>query len=118
MSPPVRATDAAALWAATGASVRQLRWRVAADWSPIPPHRHLTAIERLEILDGAIEASVDGWRRIYRAGESLIVPAGAVHRLLPVPRHGVELLWQRPFGPWITVVRPTDGLPSGVQDRS
>jgi quercetin dioxygenase-like cupin family protein len=77
----------------------EVDWRAEPGWRGGPAHRHPHAEERYEILDGAARFRLDGAERLYRAGESVIVPAGVEHALTSVPGSGVRLLWQvRPTG--------------------
>jgi quercetin dioxygenase-like cupin family protein len=49
--------------------------------SPPPPHLHPSQSEHFEVLDGILRAQVSGEDRELRAGDTLDVPAGAVHRM-------------------------------------
>jgi mannose-6-phosphate isomerase-like protein (cupin superfamily) len=56
-----------------------------ADWEPgshVPPaHLHPFQDERFEILEGELEAVVDGEARTLRAGETLEIPAATAHQM-------------------------------------
>ena len=56
-----------------------------ATWQPgsnvPPPHLHPTQAEDFEILEGELEAIVDGEQRTLRAGDTLHLPAAAVHQM-------------------------------------
>jgi uncharacterized cupin superfamily protein len=86
---------------AAGGDVDQIEWLAGPGWSALPGHRH-DGDERYEILSGRVRVVVDGAGRIYRAGESVIVPGGRQHTLQPVDGHGVHVRVQR----WSSRVTP------------
>jgi quercetin dioxygenase-like cupin family protein len=47
---------------------------------PPPRHYHPSQVETFEVRRGALWFEVDGVERTVRAGESIVVPAGGVHR--------------------------------------
>jgi quercetin dioxygenase-like cupin family protein len=47
-------------------------------WS-LPAHLHRAQAETIHVIDGALEMTVDGRRSLLAQGESIHVPAGAVH---------------------------------------
>jgi mannose-6-phosphate isomerase-like protein (cupin superfamily) len=88
-----RATD--------GSEVEETEWLAGPGWAALPVHRH-DGDERYEILSGRVRVVVDGTGRTYRAGESVIVPAGRAHTLQPVDGHGVHVCverWSPPVSP-------------------
>jgi quercetin dioxygenase-like cupin family protein len=59
-----------------------------------PRHFHPNQVERFTIVDGVLRFEVDGTTRDYKTGESVIVPAGAVHAAfnpLPTP---TRVIWE------------------------
>ena len=46
-----------------------------------PPHFHPAQDERFEVLEGAVQAVVEGQARRHEAGETFEVPAGSVHQM-------------------------------------
>ena len=62
------------------------RWQAEVDYSgegspvEVPLHWHAKHSERVMVHKGRLEASVGGIKRIVFAGETLHVPARAVHR--------------------------------------
>lgn len=77
-----------------GSDVDETEWLAGPGWEPLPVDRH-DGDERYEILSGRVRVEVDGASRIYRAGESVIVPAGRAHTLQPVDGHGVHVRVER-----------------------
>jgi mannose-6-phosphate isomerase-like protein (cupin superfamily) len=60
---------------------------------PGPPvHVHPTADESYEVIDGALDVSVDGEWRTLRAGESATVPAGVPHTLRNATKETVRIV--------------------------
>lgn len=45
----------------------------------LPPHRHVGAAETIHVVEGEFEMVVEGSAMRLRAGETLHVPAGALH---------------------------------------
>jgi len=45
----------------------------------VPVHRHGEHEERLEVLEGELEVTLDGVPRRYGPGEHVVIPPGAVH---------------------------------------
>lgn len=77
-----------------GSDVEEIEWLAGPDWSALPVHRH-DGDERYEILSGRVRVELEGATRTYRAGESVIVPAGRSHTLRPVDGHGIHVRVQR-----------------------
>jgi quercetin dioxygenase-like cupin family protein len=46
-----------------------------------PEHLHPNQLERFEVLEGAVQAVIDGQERRYGTGESFEVPAGTPHQM-------------------------------------
>jgi mannose-6-phosphate isomerase-like protein (cupin superfamily) len=60
---------------------------------PGPPvHVHPTAEESYEVIEGALEISVDGQWRTLRAGESATSPAGVPHTLRNATKEPVRIV--------------------------
>jgi quercetin dioxygenase-like cupin family protein len=62
--------------------------------SPPPPHFHPSQDERFEVLEGELRAVVDGDERTLRAGDSLDVPRGAVHKMWNPTDEPARVTWQ------------------------
>lgn len=43
------------------------------------PHMHENGVETFRVLEGEVTASLDGTRRVLRAGDELVVPIGSSH---------------------------------------
>lgn len=58
---------------------------VDAEWAPIPTkppvHLHPRQDERFEIREGELSIHMDGETHVVRAGESIDVPRGTVHKM-------------------------------------
>ena len=64
-----------------------------------PPHFHPDQDERFEVLEGELTAVVDGKERTLRAGDTLDVPRGAVHKMWNSADDLTRAVWQtRPAG--------------------
>jgi quercetin dioxygenase-like cupin family protein len=84
-----------------GSTVEEIEWLAGPGWTGLPLHRH-DGDERYEILSGQVRVEVEGSRRTYRAGESVIVRAGRSHTLRPVDGHGTHIrvqCWSPPLPP-------------------
>ncbi len=88
--------------ASEGGDVEELEWLAGPGWTALPVRCH-DGDERCEILGGRVRVEVDGAGRIYRAGESVIVPAGRSHSLRPVDGYGIHVRIQR----WTPPTPPT-----------
>ena len=77
-----------------GTEVEQAEWRAPVGWRPLPAHRHPEQ-ERHEVVGGLVRVVVEGARRTYRPGESVIVAADQEHRLEPVDGHGIHACLSR-----------------------
>ena len=55
------------------------RWGAGGD--PPPRHFHPSQDERFEVLAGELHARVDGTEHVLGAGDTLEIPAGAVHQM-------------------------------------
>ena len=53
----------------------------APEGDPPPKHFHPAHSERFEVLEGTLTARVDGVEHVLRAGDTLDIPAGAVHQM-------------------------------------
>lgn len=62
--------------------------------SPPPAHFHPSQSERFELLEGILRAEVDGEERELRAGDTLDVPAGAVHRMWNASEAPARVRWE------------------------
>jgi quercetin dioxygenase-like cupin family protein len=61
---------------------------------PPPAHYHPAHDEHFEALEGAVQARVDGNARTLEPGDTLTIPAGAVHQMWN-PGDGVaRVLWR------------------------
>jgi quercetin dioxygenase-like cupin family protein len=63
---------------ATGGAFCLLLDELPAGWM-LPAHRHRAAAETIHVLEGEFEITVEGDRSRLQAGQTLHVPAGAVH---------------------------------------
>lgn len=57
-----------------------------------PAHFHPSQTEHFEVIEGEIEAVVDGERHVLRAGDTLDIPPGAVHEMHS--EHGARQRWE------------------------
>jgi len=48
---------------------------------PPPAHYHPNHEEKFEVLEGSVHAKVDGDERVLKQGDTLTMPAGAVHQM-------------------------------------
>lgn len=58
-----------------------------------PDHHHPFQRERFEVLDGALEVTIAGERRVERAGGAFEVEAGVVHAMRAIGDTGASLRW-------------------------
>ena len=59
-----------------------------------PPHLHPAQDEHFEVLEGEVEATIDGETRTYSAGERFDVPAGTVHEMSNRSDAPARLHWE------------------------
>lgn len=59
----------------------EMEARYTGEGSLPPPHLHPRQSERFTVLDGTIQAVIDGQERRVGEGESFDVPAGTVHQM-------------------------------------
>lgn len=45
----------------------------------VPAHRHTDHEERIEVVEGELEVTLDGKKRLLRAGEHVVVARGTIH---------------------------------------
>jgi quercetin dioxygenase-like cupin family protein len=62
--------------------------------SPPPPHLHPNQSERFEVLEGILRTQVEGEDRELRAGDTLDVPSGAVHRMWNAAGMPARVRWE------------------------
>jgi mannose-6-phosphate isomerase-like protein (cupin superfamily) len=62
------------------------------DGDQAPPHVHDASDEGFCVLRGELEVLVGENRRVLRAGESVVIPAGAVHTFATVGPEPVAVL--------------------------
>jgi mannose-6-phosphate isomerase-like protein (cupin superfamily) len=71
---------------------------VEAEWASTehrpPAHYHPNQDERFEVLEGELSADIDGHGSVLRAGESLEVPRGVVHKMWNGGTSTVRASWQ------------------------
>lgn len=75
----------------------------------VPPHRH-DCEEIITVLEGAIEATVEGARHAVHAGESILLPNGCLHGFRVTGNVPVRLL--AVFGSPSPGIFRADGTPS------
>ena len=76
-----------------------------------PPHFHPDQDERFEVLEGELTAVVDGTERTLRAGDTLEVPRGAVHKMWNPGDDLTRATWQtRPAGRTLEWWKAIDAL--------
>jgi quercetin dioxygenase-like cupin family protein len=78
-----------------GTELNEEEWRLAPGWPVLSFESYRPGDVRLEILAGQARVRIGTSRRVYRAGESVIVTAGESHELEPVDSDVVRLLVQR-----------------------
>lgn len=78
-----------------GTELIEEEWRLAASWPLLSFDSYRPGDVRLEVLEGQMRVRIGTSRRVYRAGESVIVTAGQRHELEPVDGDVVRLLVQR-----------------------
>jgi quercetin dioxygenase-like cupin family protein len=59
-----------------------------------PPHLHPSQSEHFEVLEGILRTEVEGEDRELRAGDTLDVPRGAVHRMWNPADAPARVRWQ------------------------
>jgi quercetin dioxygenase-like cupin family protein len=59
-----------------------------------PAHYHPSQEEHFEVLEGAVLCSIEGEKRTLRAGETLDVPAGTIHRFGGHPDEDARVRWE------------------------
>ena len=62
----------------TGGAFCLLRDELPPGWE-LPPHRHRHEAETMHVLEGEMAVTVNGRESLVRAGETVQVPAGALH---------------------------------------
>ena len=62
--------------------------------SPPPAHLHPHQSERFEVLEGILRTQVEGEDRELRAGDTLDVPEGAVHRMWNAAGAPARVRWE------------------------
>ena len=62
--------------------------------SPPPPHLHPNQSEQFEVLEGILRTQVEGEDRELRAGDTLSVPVGAVHRMWNAADMPARVRWE------------------------
>jgi mannose-6-phosphate isomerase-like protein (cupin superfamily) len=73
---------------------------VEAEWSPSDeprqplPHRHPNQDEHFVVHEGELTARIDGVEHVVRAGETIDVPAGAVHAMWSTAPGPTRATWQ------------------------
>jgi quercetin dioxygenase-like cupin family protein len=82
-----------------------------ANGSAPPPHFHPAQDERFEVLEGELTALVDGEERVLRAGDTLDVPRGAVHKMWNSSAGPTRAVWRTsPAGRTLEWFTALDGL--------
>lgn len=71
--------------------VLESHWLAGAEQGP-PPHFHPRQEEHFEVLEGTIEAKLEGQTLTLRAGDTFDVPAAAAHEMRPVTE--ARALWE------------------------
>ena len=81
--------------------------------SPPPAHLHPAQAEHFEVLEGSVTTRVDGNERVLEAGDTLDIPAGAVHQMWNAGSDPARVTWRTtPAGPHAGVVRGARRLPA------
>ena len=62
--------------------------------SPPPAHLHPAQAEHFEVLEGTISARVDGHDRSLETGDTLNIPAGAVHQMWNPGSNPARVSWR------------------------
>ena len=62
--------------------------------SPPPAHLHPAQAEHFEVLEGSMITRVDGDERTLEAGDTLDIPAGAVHQMWNAGSHPARVNWR------------------------
>jgi quercetin dioxygenase-like cupin family protein len=62
--------------------------------SPPPKHSHPRQDEHFEVLDGTIQARVDGEERTLGEGDVIEIPRGAVHQMWNPSMEPARVLWR------------------------
>jgi mannose-6-phosphate isomerase-like protein (cupin superfamily) len=61
---------------------------------PPPRHLHPAQDEHFEVLEGSLTTRVDGVERVLRAGDTLDIPARAVHQMWNPGAAEARVLWR------------------------
>src|SRR5688572_22782428 len=62
--------------------------------SPPPKHLHPDQSEHFEVLAGALTTRVDGSERVLEAGDTIDIPARAVHQMWNAGAEPARVLWR------------------------
>lgn len=62
--------------------------------SPPPPHYHPHQEETFTIMTGEMTTQVNGVDRIYKAGETFVVPKSAPHKMYNAGSEEAQVTWQ------------------------
>jgi quercetin dioxygenase-like cupin family protein len=62
--------------------------------SPPPKHLHPSQAEHFEVLEGSLTTRVGGDERVLRAGDTLDIPARAVHQMWNAGTEPARVLWR------------------------
>lgn len=79
-----------------------------------PAHYHPAQDERFEVLEGELEARIEGDQRVLRAGDMLEIPRGVVHEMWNSGAEPARAIWQTtPGGRTLEWFRTLDALLAG-----
>lgn len=67
--------------------------RYAAGGREPPLHVHPAQDERFEVVEGALQVTLDGRLLTVAAGESVAIPRGTAHRMTPIGAEGATARW-------------------------
>ena len=62
--------------------------------SPPPKHLHPAQAEHFEVLSGSLTTRVDGRERVLAAGDTLDIPARAVHQMWNAGAEPARVIWR------------------------
>jgi mannose-6-phosphate isomerase-like protein (cupin superfamily) len=62
--------------------------------SPPPAHLHPAQAEHFEVLEGSVTARIDGNERALQVGDTLDIPAGAVHQMWNPGSDPARVAWR------------------------
>jgi len=62
--------------------------------SPPPAHLHPSQAEHFEVLEGSVMTRVEGDERTLAAGDTLDIPAGAVHQMWNPGSDSARVAWR------------------------